>query len=97
MDKERFKNGLFELFSFLIASASGCVKEPKLYGPLRLIDGASRLIVILEKEGLTDEFLLRMRKKIEDKRYTVMSSKDEFTKFLNDLTLDLADELKKRV
>lgn len=96
MYKERFKNDLFELFSFLIVSARNCVKEPILYGPLRLIDGVSRLIVILEKEGLTDEFLLRMRKRIEDKKYSVITNKDEFTKFLDDLTLDFADELKKR-
>ncbi|RLE08465.1 hypothetical protein DRZ78_01010, partial [Candidatus Aerophobetes bacterium] len=66
-----------------------------LYGPFRLIDGASKLIEILEGEGLADEFLLKVRKKIEDKKYSVMSSKNEFIKFLDDLTLDFADELKR--
>ena len=61
----------------------------------RLIDGASKLIEILEGEGLADEFLLKVRKKIEDKKYSVMSSKNEFIKFLDDLTLDFADELKR--
>jgi hypothetical protein len=95
MDKEHLKNDFFDLLSFLIVSARNCVEEPKLYGPFRLIDGASKLIEILEGEGLADEFLLKLRKKIEDKKYSVMSSKDEFTEFLDDLTLDFADELKK--
>jgi len=95
MDKKHFKNNFSELLSFLIVSVRNCVEEPKLYGPFRLIDGASKLIEILEGEGLADEFLLKLRKKIEDKKYSVMSSKDEFIEFLGDLTLDFADELKK--
>ena len=95
MDKEDFKNNFSELLSFLIVSARNCVEEPKLYGPFRLIDGASKLIEILEGEGLADEFLLKLRKKIEDKKFSVMGSKDEFTQFLDDLTLDFADELTK--
>jgi len=95
MDKEDFKNNFSELLSFLIVSARNCVEEPKLYGPFRLIDGASKLIEILEGEGLADGFLLKLRKKIEDKKFSVMSSKDEFTQFLDDLTLDFADELTK--
>jgi hypothetical protein len=96
MDKEQFQKSLFDLLSFLIISARNLVEEPKLYGPLRLIDGASRLIEILEKEGLSDEFLSKIRKKIEEKENSVMTNKDEFIELLDDLTLDFADELKKR-
>jgi len=63
---------------------------------LVLIDGASKLIEILEGEGLADEFFLEVKKKIEDKKYSVMSNRDEFIKFLDDLTLNFAEELKKR-
>jgi len=37
---EREKSGdeyLFEIGAFLISSAKGCLWEPKLYGPLRII------------------------------------------------------------
>jgi hypothetical protein len=94
--RNNFKKSLFDFLSFLIISARNLVEEPKLYGPLRLIDGASRLIEILEKEGLSDEFLSKIRKKIEEKESSVMTNKDEFIKLLDDLTLDFADELKKR-
>jgi len=95
IDREQLKGSFFELLSFLIVSARNCVEEPKLYGPFRLIDGASKLIEILEGEALADEFLLKLRKKIEEEKYSVMSNKDGFIKFLNDLTLSFADELKK--
>lgn len=96
IDREQLKGNFFELLSFLIVSARNCVEEPKLYGPFRLIDGASKLIEILEGEALADEFLLKLRKKIEEGKYSVMSNKDEFIKFLNDLTLSFADELKNK-
>jgi len=95
-DKEQLKSNFFTLLSFLVVSARNCVEEPKLYGPFRLIDGASKLIEILEGEGLADEFFLKVRRKIEDKKYSVMNSENEFIKFLDNLTLDFADELKKR-
>ncbi|NQS89252.1 hypothetical protein HQ584_05635 [Patescibacteria group bacterium] len=93
--KVQSKSDFFTFLAFLVVSARNCVEEPKLYGPFRLIDGASRLIEILEREGIADEFFLEIRKKIEDKKYSVMSNKDEFVKFLDDLTLDFAEEFKK--
>ena len=94
-DKGQLRNSVFfALLAFLVTSARNCVEEPKLYGPFRLVDGASRLIEILEKAGVADEFLIEIRKKIDDKKYSVMSDKDEFIKFLDSLILDFADKLK---
>lgn len=95
-NKKQLKNNFFALLSFLVVSARNCIEEPKLYGPLRLVDGASKLIGILEGEGIVDEFLLEVKKKIEDKKYSVMNNRDEFVKFLDDLTVDFADEIKKK-
>jgi len=94
--KNELKNDFFSLLAFMVISARNCIEEPKLYGPFRLIEGVSRLIEILEKLELSDEFLLEAREKIENKKYSVMNNKDEFVKFLDDLTLDFAEELKKR-
>jgi len=94
--KDELKNDFFALLAFLVVSARNCVEEPKMYGPFRLIDGASKLIEILEGEGLADEFFLEVKKKIEDKKYSVMSDRNEFVRFLDNLTLNFADELKKR-
>lgn len=59
------------------------------------MDGASRLIEILEGAGVADEFLIEIRKKIDDNKYSVMSDKEEFIKFLDNLILDFADKLKR--
>jgi len=59
------------------------------------VDGASRLIEILEGAGVADEFLIEIRKKIDDNKYSVMSDKEEFIKFLDNLILDFADKLKR--
>ncbi len=92
--EDKSRDEFFALLAFLVTSARNCVEEPKLYGPFRLIDGASRLIEILEGAGIADEFLVEMRGKIDGGKYSVMSDKEEFIKFLDDLTLDFADELK---
>lgn len=92
--EDKSRDEFFALLAFLVTSARNCVEEPKLYGPFRLIDGASRLIGILEEAGEADEFLVEIKEKIEDNKYSVMSDKKEFIKFLDDLTLDFADKLR---
>ena len=92
--EDKLRDEFFCLLAFLVTSARNCVEEPKLYGPFRLVDGASRLIGILEGAGVADEFFVAVRKKIDDGKYSVMADKEEFIKFLDDLTLDLADKLK---
>lgn len=92
--EDKLGDEFFVLLAFLVTSARNCVEEPKLYGPFRLVDGASRLIEILEGAGIADEFLVEMRGKIDGGKYSVMGDKDEFIKFLDDLTLDFADKLR---
>jgi len=92
--EDKLRDEFFSLLAFLVTSARNCIEEPKLYGPFRLVDGASRLIGILEEANMADEFFLELRKKIDDKKYSVMGDKSEFIKFLDDLTLDFVDKLK---
>ena len=92
--EDELNSDFFNLLAFLVTSARNCIEEPKLYGPFRLVDGASRLIGILEEAHMADEFFVEVRKKIEDGKYSVMDDKSEFTKFLDDLTLDFVEKLK---
>ena len=57
----------FKLLSFLISSARGCVYEPQLYGPLRLVNAAVRLIDVMETEGKVNDDLRRLRDLIREK------------------------------
>ncbi|MGC8949478.1 MAG: DUF6092 family protein [Thermoprotei archaeon] len=84
----------FKLLAFLITSARGCVDEPHLYGSLRLIDAASRLINIMKNEGKATDELLKIQKLIEEKKDLVMYNEEEFIKLLDDLSRELAKIIK---
>lgn len=85
----------FKLLSFLISSARGCVDEPELYGSLRLIDAASRLIDVMEEEGLVNEDLLKLRDLIREKMDLIMYDETGFIEFLERASLELAKIVKR--
>lgn len=89
---------VFGLATYLLTSARGCIEEPKLYGPLRLVDAISRLASLSDHaEGVErDEFLLRAKSKIDINKQLVMESEEEFVKFLDSLLREFTAELKKR-
>ncbi len=90
------KDDHFKLLAFLITSARGCVDEPPLYGPLRLIDAASRLIDIMKKEGKINEQILRLQESIEEKMNLVMYDEEAFVEFLDELSQELAKIIKQK-
>lgn len=88
---ENLKNEVLYLISYIVTSARGCVDEPKLYGPYRLLDTTVRIINLLKKYGITGKELDNILKIIESGKDYVMTNTDEFIK-----TIDLAiDELVK--
>ena len=93
--EEILRDDHFKLLAFLITSARGCVEEPPLYGPLRLVDAAARLIEIMEKEGKATPELLELQKLIEEKKDLVMYDEEGFVEFLDDLSKKLAEIIKK--
>jgi len=97
-EKETPEQYIFELALFLLTAARGCVTEPHMYGPLRLVDAVSRLTNLYSKTDLlkSDQFLIDARKKIDEKKFVVMASSEEFVKFMDDIIGQFADELKKR-
>ena len=80
----------FQLLAFLITSARGCIDEPKLYGPLRLLDAASRLIEIMEDEGKASEEVLRLRGLVEEAIDVLMYDQKEFVRLTDELSRELA-------
>lgn len=88
---------LFEIACFLLYSAKGCFREPKTYGPLRLLQAFS-LVAELPKHvgGLSgDEFLLKMKREIDENILCEMDD-EEFERFISKLSLDLGREIKRR-
>ena len=79
----------FELVCYMVTSASTLLNENRLYGPFRLIDAASRLITLLEKEGIKSKRLKEIRERIAAGQNLVMEDEKVFTDFLQDLVLAL--------
>ncbi len=95
INDEKFRYEIVKLIAYMITSAKGLVTEPKLYGPLRLIDSASRLIKILDERNLATEELKELKEKIDKRKIVLMSSKEEFLKLLDELVADVAKILGK--
>jgi nitroreductase len=89
---------IFELAIFLLTAARGCVNEPRMYGPLRLVDAVSRLAKLYSKTDLlkSDDFVIRAQKKIDENKFQVMASEESFVKFIDDMIAEFTDELRKR-
>lgn len=92
--EDKLKENLFDLICYMLVSARNLDQEKKMYGPLRLVEAASKLIEILEKNGICDEFLSQVRTIIESNKYKLMADKEEFVSFLDDLALKMVVKLK---
>ncbi len=94
IEEEKLRYDLLKLFCYMITSARGCVEEPKLYGPFRLIDSVERIITLLDNEGLADDFLKKEGAKIEENKLLVVQDGGGFIKFLDELVIDFTKKLK---
>jgi len=97
-EKPPLNDFVFGLTVYLLTSARGCMEEPKVYGPLRLIEALSALTAIYDYDVIEkDEFLLTAKNEIDTKLVpAVMQSEEEFTKMLDDLIRRFTIELKRR-
>jgi len=97
-EKPPLNDFVFGLAVSLLTSARGCMDEPRVYGPLRLIEALSALTNIFDYGIIEkDEFLLDAKNEIDTKLApAVMQSEEEFTKMLDDLIRRFTIELKKR-
>jgi len=84
----------FKLLSFLVTSARGCLDEPQIYGPLRLLDAAQRVIEIMKEEGKSTEEIEKLEEKIEECIDVLMYDEEEFVKLLDEISKDLARIIK---
>jgi len=97
-EKPSLNDFVFGLAVSLLTSARGCMDEPRVYGPLRLIEALSALTNIFDYDIIEkDEFLLGAKNEIDTKLApAVMQSEEEFTRMLDDLIRRFTIELKKR-
>lgn len=89
MVKQSIEPKVFELVSFMVTSACNLLNENRLYGPYRLVDAASRLITLMESEGVESARLNEIRERIIADQHSVMEDERIFADFLQDLVLSL--------
>ncbi len=95
---EELSQEIFDYTLFLLTAARGCVDEPHMYGPLRLVDAVSRIVDICTRANVQqDQFLTNLKRKIDEKKFIVMESEEEFVKFIDDLIAVSVEEMKKRM
>ena len=74
-----------ELICYTIISARNLVEEPKLYGPLRMIDVAVRIIDILSSQDIEFPLLPVFHKHIETAKNSLIEGEASFVANLDSL------------
>lgn len=82
----------FRLATFLVTAARDVVDEPAIYGPFRMIDAVDRLLA----PAFDDDFLRAVQPELEREKYKVMSDRDAFVAWLDELAAKFAAEAKRR-
>jgi hypothetical protein len=96
MDNHQLQEDLFYLVGFLLSSAHGLYSEPAEYGVFRLMDTAGRLLEIMERHGLSDEFLQRLQGEIDEEKSGSMDD-DRQKETINELVVEYTQELQRRI
>jgi hypothetical protein len=92
------EEGAFKIVSYLVASAELAIIEPDLYGPLRLIDAASRLIEEMSGnvDGEAGAFDSALKADIDANKESMMWDKEAFVAFIRRMPAHVATEVKRR-
>ncbi len=98
MSGKQLSQDFMDLTLFFLTAARGCVDEPHIYGPLRLVDGASKVLALGQKiEGERfDKFLSEVKEMIDREKYVVMESEEKFVALIDRLIALCVDEMKAR-
>lgn len=85
------KDKIYQLIAYIISSAIGCLKEPKIYGSLRLIDTTEKIILLFSDLGLFQEKqLTEIANIIEEEKWICMNDELAFEQMLNNVADKLA-------
>ena len=80
-----------ELLVYMLISAVALRDEPKIYGPLRLVEASQRLGQIMLNNDLSNRSLKELIAIIEEGKHKTMSDKDGFEAMLQDAVTKLVD------
>ena len=93
MNRVKLEERVFELVGYMVTSGRNLLTETPLYGPFRLVDAASRLIGILEEEGIESSRLSTIREQIDEGKYSEMVDEAEFRTYLDAVVNTIIDHM----
>ncbi len=85
------KEASLELLIYMITSAAGLANEPRIYGPLRLIEASQRLCQLLLEESPENQDLKDLITLIEEGKHKCTSDEPAFYQMLQDSAAKLVD------
>ena len=88
----RTDEAAFRLATFLVTAARDLVDEPAIYGPFRMVDAVDRLMAGV----FDDDFLRDLKPMLEREKQKVMSDRNAFVAWLDELAATFAAEAKRR-
>jgi len=88
---EALESEFWNIICFIVVSAANLDVEKKEYGPLRLLEVATRLIRVLRSQGLKSERLDTIQKRIDENKHLIMTDESHFKQFLQSLALEIVD------
>jgi len=93
MGRDTFEQRIFDLVGYMVTSGRSLIDETPLYGPFRLVDAASRLIEIVQEEGIKSSRLSTLREQIDAGKYTVVVDAESFKAFLDAVVDTVVDQI----
>jgi hypothetical protein len=94
--KGQFERDAELLLAYILSSAAGCVKEPKIYGAFRLAETAERLILLFAKHKvLVDKDMIDIAEQIASGKLLCMNDMAGFVSMLDSASEKMATVISK--
>jgi hypothetical protein len=94
LDPKELRAAFLELLTYLATSARGTVYEPKLYGPLRLMEAAQRVIELMNRLGLGDDELNAMADRVVAEAMAISTDDKHCSAFTDEASVTFARKLR---
>ena len=95
MNSDKLELEVIRLSCFLVVSAREPMNDPKIYGPMRLIEATKHLTEMAADLGVHNELLLEVSQRIEGFPLEALpEGEEEFVEFMDELIMLLATWVK---
>ncbi|MCD6324653.1 MAG: hypothetical protein J7L55_06065 [Desulfurococcales archaeon] len=92
-DEER---ELLNIIAYLITGANILPHEPRIFGSMRLIEGARRIIEFMLRKGIAGSEILRIKDMIGNAVGLALTDEDEFIEAISAINRELGFYLRKK-